>query len=484
MILGDDGMFMLKRNPWVGVVCLSAVLMLAACASSGVAREPVQKLSTQSVGLQADQRTALVVQDWWRSLGDEQLNRLIDQALQGQPNLAAVKARMERMLAMADMTHAASLPQLNANATLTRQRFSANGIYPKPLAGNVYNIGEATLGVGWSPDVFGQHAAEWAAAMGQVQAARADAAAASVTLAAQVSRGYIALARLLAWREVAEQTVAQQDAAQQLVKARAQAGLDTQIDQRQSDGLLLDARAQREALDEQIMLARHQLAALCGLSPQALDTLAPNIQALSMQDMPTDLGADLLGRRADVVAARWRVEAATQDIKVAQKQFYPNVSLGAFAGFNAIDLTSVFKGSSHEVGLVPAVRLPLFDGGFLRAQLRGREGEANVAVANYNAVVLEAVKQASDAISSTQSLQRQELEQDKALQAAQQSYDMTAQRYEAGLVNKLALLRVQSQLLSQQRASADVRARSLSNRVSLLTALGGGWSEPNNTTNP
>ena len=158
--------------------------------------------------------------------------------------------------------------------------------------------------------------------------------------------------------------------------------------------------------------------------------------------------------------------------------------MGAFAGFNAIDLTRVFKGSSHEAGLVPAVRLPLFDGGFLRAQLRGREGEANVAVANYNAVVLEAVKQAADAISSTQSLQRQELEQDKALQAAKQAYDMTTQRFEAGLVNKIALLRAQSQLLSQQRASADVRARSLSNRVSLLTALGGGWSEPNNTTNP
>ena len=155
-----------------------------------------------------------------------------------------------------------------------------------------------------------------------------------------------------------------------------------------------------------------------------------------------------------------------------------------FAGFNAIDLTKVFKGTSQESGIVPAVHLPLFDGGLLRAQLRGREGEANIAVANYNAVVLEAVKQASDAISSTQSLQRQAQEQDKALQVAQQTYDMTAQRYEAGLVNKLALLRAQSQLLTQQRQSADVRARSLNNRVSLLTALGGGWSEPANATKP
>ncbi len=475
---------MLKRNPFVGASCLCAVLLLTACASSGTAHEPAQKMSAQSAGLKDGQATALVVQDWWRSLGDEQLNRLVEQALQGQPNMAAVKARMDRMLAVADLTRAQALPQVNANATVTRQRFTANSIYPPPLAGNIYNTGEATLSLGWSPDLFGLHAAEWAAAMGQVQAARADTAAAAVSLAAQVSRSYISLARLLAWREVAEQTVAQQNAARELVRSRALAGLDTQIDQRQSDALLLDASAQLEALEEQVAIARHQLATLCGLNPQALDQLAPKLQALQLQDMPVDLGADLLGRRADVVAARWRVEASMQDVKAAHKQFYPNVSLGVFAGFNAIDLTKVFKGTSQESGIVPAVHLPLFDGGLLRAQLRGREGEANIAVANYNAVVLEAVKQASDAISSTQSLQRQAQEQDKALQVAQQTYDMTAQRYEAGLVNKLALLRAQSQLLTQQRQSADVRARSLNNRVSLLTALGGGWSEPANATKP
>ena len=149
-------------------------------------------------------------------------------------------------------------------------------------------------------------------------------------------------------------------------------------------------------------------------------------------------------------------------------------------GLNAIDLNKVFNGASKETAIAPAVRLPLFDGGFLRAQLRGREGEAELAVANYNSVVLEAVKQASDAISSSQSLQRQEVEQEKSLQVAQQAYDLTRQRFEAGLVNKLVLLNALSQLLSQQRLSADVRARSLSNRIFLLTALGGGWSETSN----
>ena len=468
---------MLTVKSLKGMCYFSILFLMSACVSSVARNETSLKISAQNLGLKSEQSTVLVVQDWWKSLGDEQLTELVEKALIGQPTMSAVRARMNRMLSIADSTKATASPQVNGNTAVTRQRFSANGIYPPPLAGNIYNTGQVQLGANWSPDLFGLHAAEWAAAMGQVEAARADSAAAAVTLAAQVTRSYIALARLLVWHDLANQAVLQQDSALQLVRSRAEAGLDTQIDQRLSDALLLDARSQREALNEQIDLTRHQLAALCGMNPQALDQLRPNLASLLLQKMPLDIGADLLGRRADVVAARWRVEAASQDIKVAEKQFYPNVSLGAFVGLNAIDLNKVFNGASKEAAISPAVRLPLFDGGFLRAQLRGREGEAELAIANYNSVVLEAVKQATDAISSSQSLERQEIEQEKSLLVAQQTYDMTRQRFDAGLVNKLTLLNSLSQLLLQQRLSAEMRARSLTNRISLLTALGGGWTE-------
>lgn len=471
---------MSNRKPFKGALAIGLAILLTACSSSGLKKDISSPLTAQYLGLQSDQATLLVTQDWWKNLGDDQLNQLIEQALQGQPNLAAVRARMARLQALADVTSAAAQPQTALNVNANRERFTANGIYPPPLAGNLYNMGQAQLGFGWSLDLFGLHAAEWAAAMGQVHAARADTAAAAVSLASQVSRGYIALGRLVAWRDIAEQTVQQQDAVLQLVRARATAGLDSQIDQKQSNALLIDARAQREALDEQIALVRHQLATLCGLQPNALDKLQPQLTQLQPQELPLNLGADLLGRRADVVAAKWRVEAATQEIKVAEKLFYPNVSLGAFVGLNAIGFNRVFKGASQEAAIAPALHLPLFDGGLLKAQLRGREGEADIAIANYNAVVLDAVKQASDAISATQSLQQQEFEQEKSLRLAQQMYDLTRNRFEAGLVNQLVLLQAWKQLLGQQRLSADVRARSLSNRISLLTALGGGWTGTSN----
>jgi NodT family efflux transporter outer membrane factor (OMF) lipoprotein len=432
--------------------------------------------SAQNVGLD-EASSSIVVDQWWRALGDEQLNRLVESALKDQPNMAVARARLTRMQAMADATHAASMPQVGVSVDPARQLFTANSIYPPPFGGHTYNVGEATVGMNWSLDLFGLHAAEWAAARGQMQAAQADVSAASVNLAGQVVKAYIGLARLERWRDVAQQTLDQQENLRSLVKSRAQAGLDNQIDQRQSDSQSLDARAQVESLNEQMMMLRHQIATLCAVPLQSLDTLSPQLADLKLPMMPARMGADLLGRRADVVAARWRVEAALQGVKAAEKQFYPDVNLGAFAGYNAFGFDNVFKSTSKEAAIAPAIHLPLFTGGLLRAQLRDREGEAEMAIANYNAVVLDAVRQAGDSIGSAQSLEKQLNDQTQSLAAAQKSYELSQSRFDAGLTPKMAVLHAQIQWLGQQRLQADVQARALTNRVSLWMALGGGFTD-------
>jgi NodT family efflux transporter outer membrane factor (OMF) lipoprotein len=387
------------------------------------------------------------------------------------------KARVDRMLAMADMSQANALPQVSAGVDLTRQRYTENGLYPKPIAGGVYNSGTVQVGAAWSPDFLGQHTAEIAASLSPMQAARADASAASLSLAAQVSRAYIALARLVAQQELAQRALAQRAHQFRLTSDRVNAGLDTQLEQRQAEGAWLEAQSQAEAVSEQIVLVRHQLAALTGQGPTACDSLLPRLDQLKLEAMPLTLGADLLGRRADVVAARWRVEAAAHDVDVAYTQFYPNVSLGAFVGVNAIGLDQLLNNGSRQVGITPAIRLPLFDGGRLRAQLKGRQGDLDVAIAGYNSVLLEAIKEASDAISSSQSLSRQQHDQAQALAAAQAAYQVSVARFNAGLTNQLSVLSAETQWLAQRRVAADLHAREFDNRVALMKALGGGWRD-------
>lgn len=450
---------------------------LAACSTPGQPNAQARPLPASAAGL-SDAATSTVSDAWWRSWNDAQLNQLIEQALQGSPSMADVQARVRRMQALSGVVDSAAWPQASLGAELGRQRYSANGLYPPPIAGSTRSNDTLQLGIGWSLDLWGQHRAELAAAIGQVHAAEADAAVATNTLVVQVIRGHVALARLLAQHEAAVRTTQQRQQMQQLVAQRREAGLDTRIEQAQSDSTLADAAAQAESLKEQITLARHQLAVLTGQAPQALDAWRPQLHALHIGVLPATIGVDLLGRRPDVVAARWRVQAAQQDIQVARTQFYPNVNLNAFAGFNALGMSHLLDAGSRQYGLAPAVRLPLFDGGRLRAQLSGREAEHVSAVASYNNAVLNAVREAADAIASSQSLERQWTEQSRALASAQSAHALAQQRQQAGLGNQLAVLSAESAVLAQRRLSIELQARQLDNRAKLMHALGGGWSEP------
>ena len=449
--------------------------VLTGCAWPGRSAAPLAALQAQDAGL-SDKASAVVSDAWWRSWGDPQLAPLIAQTLKGSPTMADVQARVRRMQALSGVVDAASLPQATLGAEFSRQRYSANGLFPPPIAGRTWSNDTLQAGVGWNPDLWGQHKAELASAIGQVRAAQADAAMAANTLVHQVVRGHVALARLLAQQAVAERMVEQRQQMQQLVQQRREAGLDTRIEQAQSDSTLADAAAQAESLKEQITLTRHQLAVLSGQAPQALDAWSPRLDALRLEALPTHLGADLLGRRPDVVAARWRVEAAAQDIQVARTQFYPNVNLSAFAGFNALGMDRLLDSGSRQYGVVPALRLPLFDGGRLRAQLSGREAERDSAVTNYNSAVLGAVKEAADAIASSQSVDRQWTEQSKALGSAESAHALAQQRFQAGLGNRLAVLAAESAVLAQRRLAIELQARQLDNRAQLMRALGGGWS--------
>jgi outer membrane protein TolC len=142
------------------------------------------------------------------------------------------------------------------------------------------------------------------------------------------------------------------------------------------------------------------------------------------------------------------------------------------------------RDSSRQYGVIPALRLPLFDGGRLRAQLSGRQAEREMAIAQYNSTVLEAVKETTDAISSSQSVDRQYAQQSLALASAERAHALAQQRYQAGLGNQLAVLSAESSVLSQRRAAIDLKARQLGTRVNLMRALGGGWHDTSAPTAP
>jgi NodT family efflux transporter outer membrane factor (OMF) lipoprotein len=186
---------------------------------------------------------------------------------------------------------------------------------------------------------------------------------------------------------------------------------------------------------------------------------------------------DLLARRADIAAAKQRVLAASSEIDNAKAQFYPNLNLVAFAGLSSIGFDRLLDSGSQQWGVGPAIRLPLFEGGRLRANLRGKTADLDAAIASYNGVVIDAVRDVADQIASTQAIARQQAEHVQAQGKVQAAYEIAKQRFDVGLTTALNVLTAGSAVLAQQRQGVDLTARALDTQVQLIRALGGGFRD-------
>jgi NodT family efflux transporter outer membrane factor (OMF) lipoprotein len=461
-------------------IASSVVLTLGGCASSAGIAPVAQTIAPASVGLDANAAASALplAADWWHAFGDSTLDGLVERALAGNPSLKVAQARLERAQAVIAGAQSADGLKVNGEFDATRQRFSKNGIYPPPLGGGIFTIGTTQIGASYDFDFFGRNRAAIEAAVGAQRAAQADVQAARIVLASNVARTYVQLGRLFEQRDVAARALKQRDETLSLIRQRVSGGLDTNVELRQGEGLLPESRQQIEQLDEQVALARHTLAALTAQAPNALDALVVPLRTVQAVAVPDTLPADLLGRRADIAAARWRIEAATSDVKNAKASFYPNINLTAFVGLNAIGLDRLVRSGSEQYGIGPALTLPIFDAGRLRANLRGKTADLDAAIESYNGAVLDAVHDAADQISSVRSIARQQAEQAKAQAAAESAYDLATQRYKAGLGTYLTVLNAESTVLNQRRLATDLKARALDVQIALIRALGGGYAEP------
>lgn len=460
-------------------------LALAGCVDRGNWK-PAPQLAPENLsaahtleGAQVDARV-WPADGWWRGYGDPQLDALIDQALTGSPSLEIAEARLRSAQGQAIAARAARAPSASVDASFVRQRYPENGLYPPPFGGSYTNQAQATLDFSYDIDFWGKNRALAAAARAGVAGAEADKAAARLALAVAVVRAYIQLDLSYALLDVTNDNLKQQQQILELTQQRVVAGLENTARVKQSEGQLALTRAGVAAVEANIALARDQLADLVAAGPdRGLELHRPQLQAPQSLALPAVLPADLLGRRPDIVAARAQVEAAGHNIKAAEARFYPDVNLTAFAGFSSLGtLGQLFEASDRIVGGGPALSLPVFNRGALTGALYVQQGQFDQAVGQYNQTLLDAVREVADVVANWRSLERESLEQQTALDDAQRSYDLTTERYRAGLDNYLSVLSSQNQVLLAQGLRAELMSRRLSFSVDLVMALGGGYSPP------
>ncbi|GLQ99748.1 efflux transporter outer membrane subunit [Dyella mobilis] len=422
--------------------------------------------------------TAWPTQDWWVGFGDPQLSSLIEEALRNNPSLTVAEARARQAQAVAASVDAARMPQAELDAGFQGARLSEKDpLYPSYVLGSFAWGKSLTAGFSWDLDLWGGKRAAWEAALGRSRAAEVDARAARIQLSVNVARAYVNLGYAFAEQDVAARELDRSTKALALTRRLVAGGLGTPQQQFLADSQAASAEQQKVQADRAIDAARSALSVLLGEGPdRGLSIARPQLTNTDRLTLPENVQVDLIGRRADLVAARWQVEAASKNIKAARTQFLPNISLSAMAGFVALGgSTNLFQLPARTYEVAPALSLPIFDGGRLRANLAGADAVYDEAVAHYNGVLIHAVNDVADLVSALTSVRAQIALEKRAQQDAQKSYDDAMSAYKGGISGQLTPLVSRQQLLLTDQRLAALESQQADLSIRLIDALGGGY---------
>jgi NodT family efflux transporter outer membrane factor (OMF) lipoprotein len=450
-----------------------AALLLAGCAAPAT-RQAVAPAVPASLGLSGP--AAPIAADWWRGFGDPQLDRLVGDAVTGNPTLDAALARVAQAQAVLSTRRAEGGPDATFDAQTQLSRLSGRYTIPPPFAGSTRFVGTGLANLNWNLDLFGRQRSAIRGARAATAAAGLDLVAARLALTGSVVSTYLDLVRAEAQGRIAQRTIDARTGSLRLVDVRIRNRLASQLDRQAAVTLLAQARQALVRAQANAVLAKNALAALAGRGVDYPATIRPTTVRLDGGlPLPATVPADLLARRADIAAAQARIVAASEGKEVARRAYYPNVNLAALAGLQAIGIGNLFSLDAGTVGVGPALSLPIFDSGRRRADLEGAAAALDLATADYNDRVVGAVREAADGIAQVGALAADRARQREVVRGYAETGRLNAIRVSSGLDSRLDLVDNDIRTLDAEQADADLAADAAQARVRLAVALGGGF---------
>lgn len=461
------------RKFWNGAVAFLLSTLVAGCITAPGVR-PLEKPVDTRADLRLGSAPAPVQDDWWTAYQDPQLDQLLDATLADNPTLGQALARLREAQAVVYATRAALWPYISYDADESRQRLSSHGTVPPQFDGAELWKGQQGLNFSWDLDFWGRQSSLVRQARTEANAVALDAEAARLAIVGAVVRTYIDLERAYELVDVWRREEQQRQQILDITRHRYTAGLDTSVELRQAAGAVPQARVERIAVEAEIDRDVHLLAALSGQGAGKHSLIQhPSLHTDTVLSLPGALPVDLLARRPDVLAARSRVSSAQAGRDAAKAEFYPNINLVAFAGTAAVGLDNLFHSNSAAWGVGPALHLPVFDAGKLKANYRAHTADIDIAVAAYNQVVLGAVQETADQLSDISALNSGLVEQQQSLEDAEEAFRLATERYNAGLTTYLTVLTTETEVLAARRQHVDLESARASARVTLLIDVGG-----------
>jgi multidrug efflux system outer membrane protein len=419
---------------------------------------------------------------WWQRYGDAALDQLVARALAGAPGLASAEARFGTARENVRIASASAGVKIDGEVSYQRLRLSDNGLLPPDILGfNQY--GQADLGIRarFDFDWWGRRKALIDSARDNAFASEAESQSAALALASAIAESYFGWQADAARIALLDQRLEALAQSERIARHREAAGLDrgdaTEASRREQ-AVVRELRAQLEGSRQ---LHRVQIAALLGVAQDALPPFDSRPLPVAEPRWPATAGLDLVARRPDIAASRWRVEAARRDLDAVRAEYYPDLSINALAGLSSIEPDTLLQGSSGVPSLGFALHLPFYDG--LRdARHDVAASQLASAIARYNETVVDAAREVSASAAALAQADAQRRQRDQALEAASESLRMASARVQAGLTDLRPELDARLVLLREQDTRVLLDQAALLADVQLQEALGGGYSQV--TENP
>lgn len=422
---------------------------------------------------------------WWQIYDDPELDQLMVQVDAANQTLAQAEAQYRQAAAALRGTRAAQLPTLSANTSATRSGSGgsgntiitgADGTATSISGGSssVRNQFNANLNASWELDLWGRIRRSIEAGDASLQASAANLANARLSAKSTLATSYFQLRVLDEQKRLLDATIKIYERSLRLNQNRYDVGVGAKVAIAQAQTQLESTRAQAVDLEWQRAQRENAIAILTGRPPSEFSIGVQPLRVVLPQ-IPVGLPSELLERRPDIAAAERQVQAANAQIGVATAAYFPSLTLSATGGYRSSSFADWFTVPSRFWSLGPALAAPLFDGGLRRAQVAQAEASYDQQVAAYRQTVLTALGEVENNLVQLRVLGEETVVQQRALDAARQSLQLTTNQYEAGIIDFLSLVTVQTTALNNERTMLTLLGNQLAASVQLIAAIGGGW---------
>jgi NodT family efflux transporter outer membrane factor (OMF) lipoprotein len=415
--------------------------------------------------------------EWWNVFHDDDLSTLEKQALDANQTIKVSVARLEQARASAAVQIATQFPTLAAAPQAERQRISGNrpasSNFPvsRPVTQNNFSL---PFTAGYEVDLFGQRRRSIEAAQASYQASAADLENVRLVITAELAGDYFTLRQLDTELGILNRTVQTLQRGLQLVDSRHKGGVASGLDVAEEETLLNTTQTQAILLQQQRKQFEDAIAVLIG---KPAPDFHLGLKELKNEPPPLDAGlpSDLLERRPDVAQAERQMQVANAQIGIARAAYYPSLNLFGNGGWQSSDIAKLMNVQSTFWAVGANVAETIFSGGSRRAQVQFARAGYDASVASYRDTVLNAFREVQDDVTGLTVLEQASQSQQKAVDSARRTLDISTGRYTGGLVNYLDVVTAQQNLLTNEQEMAVIQGQRLVTSVLLVKALGGGW---------